>query len=100
MEEFYHIFMTLKAESDLQKIIMYIKDNLKEPKIARRYAKMIKQEIQTLELFPKKYALVDEFKTRKLIIENYSVFYEINEESKIVYIKRIIYSASDWENKI
>ena len=100
MEELYYIFMSLKAESDLQKIIMYIKNNLKEPNIAKKYSKMIKQEIKTLESFPKKFAVVDEFKTRRLIIENYSVFYEINEESRTVYIKRILYSSSDWENKI
>ena len=92
--------MSLKAENDLQKIIMYIKNNLKEPNIAKKYLKMIKQEIKTLELFPKKFAALDEFKTRRLIIENYSVFYEINEESRTVYIKRILYSSSDWENKI
>ena len=100
MEKLYYIFMSLKAESDLQKIIMYINNNLKEPNIAKKYLKMIKQEIKTLEAFPKKFAIIDKFNTRRLIIENYSVFYEICEESKTVYIKRILYSASDWENKI
>ena len=100
MEELYNIFMSLRAESDLQKIVMYIKNILKEPNIAKKYSKMIKQEIKTLEIFPKKFTIIDEFKTRRLIIENYSVFYEIDDESKTVYIKRILYSSSDWENKI
>jgi len=100
MEKTYNINLSFKAKSDLQKLLLYIKDELQEPKIARRYSRLIKSEIKTLENNPNRQKTIDEFGTRRLIIKNYSAFYEINEESGIVNVKRILYSASDWESKI
>ena len=84
---------------------MYIKNELKELEIAKKYVALIKQEIKSLEYSPQKYALIDEdnlkdLKIRKLIIKNYIAFYRINESKKVVNIERILYGASDWENKL
>lgn len=100
MEESYNIYLSYKAKDDLKKLLLYIKNNLKEPKIAKRYSQLIKKEIKTLEKFPKRHIVIDDFGTRRLIVKNYSVFYEVNEESGIVNVKRVLYSTSDWENKI
>ena len=100
MEKTYHIFLSLNAENDLQKLLLYIKNKLKEPEIAQRYYNLLKNKIKTLEKFPKRFAIIDDFETRRFIIKNYSIFYEIDEKNKIVNIKRILYSASNWENKI
>lgn len=101
----YDIKLSMEAEKDLQNIIIYIKDKLKEPIIAKRYAYLTKNEIESLQYNPQRYAIIDNEKikglqVRKLIIKNYIAFYRINEEKHIVNIERILYGASNWMSKL
>ena len=101
----YIIKFSKDARNDYFNIIRYIKYNLVEPTIADKYAKIIKEEIKTLEYNPQKFAVIDlEVKNysniRKLKIKNYIAFYRINENDKIVNIERILYGASNWKDKI
>ncbi len=105
MSKKYKVQLSLIAKNDLRRIIMYIKDELQEPNIARKYAKLIKEEIKQLEYSPQKFAIIDieipnYDNIRKLIIKNYIAFYRINENEKIVYIDRILYGASNWKDKL
>lgn len=105
MSERYDVKLSIRAKKDLMSIVSYIKDELKEPNIAKKYAKILKTEIESLENFPQKYSIIDNEKIkdlnmRKHIIKNYIAFYRINEEKKTVNVDRIIYGASDWINKL
>ena len=73
MDEKYEIKLSIKAKDDLKSIVLYIKNNLNEPSIANKYAKIIREEIQTLEYSPQKFAIIDDSSVkdlnfRKLII--------------------------------
>ncbi len=101
----YKIQLSIKAKIDLKNITSYIKNNLQEPNTAKKYAKLIKGEIKTLEYNPQKFSIIDikiknNFSIRKLVIKSYIAFYIINEKDKIVSIDRILYGASNWQNKI
>ena len=101
----YEIRLSIKAKNDIKSIINYIDYALARPIIAEKYAKLIKNEIQRLEYFPQKFAVIDndiiENKDiRKLIIKNYIAFYRIDEEAKIVNVDRVLYGGSDWVNNI
>lgn len=92
MTEKYRIELSVKAKDDIKNIVLYIKNVLNEPSIASRYAKTIKKEIQTLEYFPQKFAIIDDdtikdLKIRKINIKNYIAFYRVNEDKKIVSVK-------------
>ena len=105
MDEKYKINLSIKAKDDLKSIVLYIKNNLNEPSIANKYAKIIREEIQTLEYSTQKFAIIDDSSVkdlnfRKLIIKNYIAFYRINEENKIVNVERILYGASNWINEL
>lgn len=105
MTEKYKIQLSIKAKNDLQNIIMYIKNKLQEPNTAKKYAKLIKEELKTLEYNPQRFSIIKmKIKNypiiRKLIIKNYIAFYIINEKDKIVSINRILYGASNWKDKI
>ena len=52
MDEKYKINLSIKAKDDLKSIVLYIKNNLNEPAIANKYAKIIREEIKTLEYSP------------------------------------------------
>lgn len=101
----YKVQLSIRAKNDFKSIISYIKNELLEPSIAKRYAKLIKEEIQNLEYLPQKFAIIDPKivkydNFRKSVIKNYIAFYRINEEEKIVNVERILYGGSDWKNKL
>ena len=105
MDEKYKINLSIKAKDDLKSIVLYIKNNLNEPAIANKYAKIIREEIQTLEYSPQKFAIIDDssiknLNIRKLIIKNYIAFYRVNEENKVVNVERILYGSSNWINEL
>ncbi|MBQ3644636.1 MAG: type II toxin-antitoxin system RelE/ParE family toxin [Candidatus Riflebacteria bacterium] len=92
----YEIIMTPDSENDLIELSDYISDVLLAPKTAISYLREIRNEIKKLENFPKKYAILQEepfysLKIRRFIVNNFFVYYRIDEENRIVYILNIIY---------
>lgn len=101
----YKILFSIKAKNDLKLIISYIKNNLLEPNIAQKYAKLIQNEIKSLEYSPKKFPILDikikSYKEiRKLTVKKYIIFYIIDEENKTVIINRILGGSMNWQNEI
>lgn len=105
MIEEYDVKISKIAKHDLNDIIIYIKEKLNEPSIAKKYLHIMKKEIQKLKYYPQKNAVISDhniknLNIRKLIIRNYIVFYRINEHKKIVNVERIFYGASNWIQKL
>lgn len=105
MQSKYDVKLSGMAKEDLKKIVTYIKKNLNEPTIAKKYAQIIKEKIKTLEYMPQRNMIIydetiKDMELRKLIIKNYIAFYRINEQNKVVSIERILYCASNWNSNI
>ena len=105
MQEKYEIELSGKAKEDLKKIVIYIKKNLNEPTIARKYAQLINKRIRTLKYIPQRYMIIEDneikhLKIRRLLIKNYIAFYRIDESKRIVRIERILYGASNWMSNL
>ena len=103
--EKYKVQLSIQAKNDYKSIIRYIRYELLEPIIAEKYAELIRNELNSLEYQPQKFAIIDydiikKYNFRKLIIKNYIAFYRINEDEKIVNVERILYSGTDWKNKL
>ena len=103
--EKYKVQLSNKAKDDYKSIIRYIRYELLEPNIAEKYAELIRNELNSLEYQPQKFAIIDydiikKYNFRKLIIKNYIAFYRINEDEKIVNVERILYNGTDWKNKL
>lgn len=103
--EKYKVQLSIQAKNDYKSIIRYIRYELLEPIIAEKYAELIRNELNSLEYQPQKFAIIDydiikKYNFRKLIIKNYSAFYRINEDEKIVNVERILYNGTDWKNKL
>lgn len=101
----YHIDITEPAENDLREIGHYISRELLEPVIANKVVEKIGDAILTLEELPLRNSLVTDEKLskrgiRKLLIDNYIVFYVVSEQLRTVIIIRILYSRRDWLNLI
>ncbi len=99
----YSIQITEPAEQDLYEIGSYISKELLEPETAKKVISKIAKGIYSLEDMPLRNPLVaDESLAykgiRKIMVDNYIVFYIVNEESKRVTIIRILYGKRDWLN--
>lgn len=97
----YNIQITEPAENDLRQIRNYISEELLEPSIANRLVNKIGEAIFTLEEMPVRNAFVSDegFAAqgiRKILVENYIIFYIISEESKMITILRILYCRRHW----
>ena len=97
----YNIEYSKEAKEDLIKIKQYIKYNLQESETANKLISKIRKSIKTLNDNPEIYAIIDDeiirkLEIRKLIVDNYIVFYRIKNDS--IEIVRIMYGRRNWIN--
>ncbi len=99
----YPVKITEKALGDMDGIYEYIAVNLQLPENAKGQYNRIADRVLELGFFPEKFRLVD-FEPersqglRRMLVDNYSVFYVFNEE--LVTVTRVLYSASDIEKRL
>lgn len=99
----FNIEITKPAENDLFGIGRYISRELLEPETAQKVVSKIAEGIISLEDMPLRNALVEDERLaykgiRRIMVNNYIIFYLVNEDSKIVTIIRILYGRRDWIN--
>jgi len=88
------------AENDLAEIVDYLASRFSY-EIASRYYLEIKEKIASLAKMPERCALVydDEFRGkgyRWLFYKNYTVFFTVHNDKRIVVIRRVMYSGRDY----
>ena len=99
----YPVKITEKALGDMDGIYEYIAFNLQSPENAMGQYNRIADRVLELGFFPEKFRLVA-FEPersqglRRMLIDNYSVFYVFKEE--LVTVTRVLYSASDIEKRL
>lgn len=101
--ESYKVFMSESAVRDLNSLSSYIAFDLKDPSAAKKLVKKIKDVILSLDKLPLRHNLVsDEYFAaqglRKILVDNYVIFYIVAEKDKNVTIVRILYGRRDWLN--
>lgn len=99
----YDIQITEPAKKDLYEIGSYIYKELLEPEIAKKVISEIAKWVNSLEDMLLMNALVADDRLaykgiRKIMVDDYIVFYIVAEENKTVTIIRILYSRRDWIN--
>lgn len=97
----YKIEITEPAENDLRSIGLYISKELLDPDTAKKVITKIGEAIMKLEELPLRNGLVSDERLcikgiRKIIIDNYIVFYNADEQNRLVTIVRILYNKRDW----
>jgi len=99
----YKIEIAQPAVHDLEDILDYISNKLKEPIIAKRIYTSIKTEILTLSTMPERNRTVDDepyasMGIRRLFVENYIVFYVVNHGSRTIHVLRVLYNRREWQS--
>lgn len=96
----YSIIITPDAEADLVEISNYIANDLMAPETALRYVHVVRNEIAKLEYRAPSFKVIDDepfhsMRIRKIMANNFFVYFWIDEPSRIVYILNVIYKRRD-----
>ena len=95
--------ITKEALQDMAHIYHYIAIDLLAPDNAMAHYNLIADEILTLDTFPERFRIMDSepekrMELRRMLVDNYSVFYIIRDERVIV--TDVLYTASDIEARL
>lgn len=101
----YHVQYSAEAVEDLRNIYQYIAEELQAPQAAQGQADRIRKAIRALNSFPSRFAAVDwepwaSMGMRKVPVDNYLVFYLVQNEDSTVTIVRIFYAGRNIEEII
>jgi toxin ParE1/3/4 len=101
----YTVEVTDSAQSDIKEIVSYLSLELKNPLSAKRILSKFRENILSLEEMPKRQNLVkDEVLSnrgiRKLLVDNYFIFYIVDDSKHKVTVIRTLYARRDWESLV
>lgn len=103
MSASYSVIYSPKATEDLKEIYSYIAFTLMVPGTAERQVNRIRQTVRSLDSMPLRNPAVDwdPWKSagmRKVAVDNFVVFYTVDESSSTVTVIRIVYGGRDISN--
>lgn len=99
----YKVEITREALQDMEDIYNYIAIDLLSPENAIGQYNRIADEILTLDTFPERFRIMESepeksMELRRMLVDNYSVFYTIRADKVIV--TDVLYTASDIEARL
>lgn len=99
----YAVEITNEALADMEQLYNHISHVLFAPENAMGQYNRIADEILKLNIFPERFHIMDSEPEhskgiRRMLVDNYSVFYVIKEDRVIV--TNVLYSASDIESRL
>ena len=88
------------AKKDIDNIIYYISNNLKNISAAKKIKDLFISSLDNVALFPYGYPIYQPFDTleneyRYYRVNNFLIFYTINDREKSVTITRVLYQKMD-----
>ena len=97
----YKVTVLSSARQEMHDIAKYIRTEFDNPTAAKRIMKKFKEASARLKQQPYSCPVhlsekPLEYEYRKLIVDNYIMFYQIDENKKLVTISRVIYSRRDY----
>lgn len=101
MDKKYNIIIEKYAQKDLESIYNYICNNLVNKEAAIKLLNKINEKFDSIALFPKSAPLiinnyVKNKNIRKLLIDNYIAFYEVDDIKNEIRIIRIMYGMQNY----
>ena len=104
MDTMYNIAATEDFKADVQEIFEYISINLDQKSSALRLMSKIDKSTLSLREFPFSCPVCENQSSvnerRKLIVNNYIIIYEVNEQNKTVTLLNCVYARSDYRDLI
>ena len=105
MSKTYKVIYSPQALENLTEIYEYIRFSLQARVAAENQSSRIRKMIRSLDTFPARHSLVEwepwaSMKIYKVPVDNYMIFYRVDEKLSTVSIIRIFYSGRNIEDVI
>ena len=105
MNDTYSVIYSSKAKDDLIEIYSYIAFDLQVPDIAEGQVNRIRKTIRSLDFMPSRYITVEwepwkSMRMHQVPVDNFVVYYVVNDDSRTVTVIRIFYGGRDIEDII
>lgn len=102
MSDLYQVIYSPVAVDDIRDIYSYIALELLAPEAAQNQVNRIRGEIRSLDFMPKRHPFVEwepwkSMRMHKAPVDNYVVYYTVNDQALVVTVVRIFYSGRDVE---
>lgn len=103
MIDTYSIIYSPEARDDIKDIYSYIAFDLLVPGIAEGQVNRIRKTIRSLDFMPSRFSIVDwepwkSMGMHKILVDNFVVFYTVDDSQMEVSILRILYAGRDIES--
>ena len=101
----YDVKITERARLDMKMIYEYIADTLMEPVIAEKQYTRIEKAVYSLDQMPERFRQYEKepWRSRNLRVmpvDNYIVFYTVDNGNRLVTVIRIMYGGRDTEKEL
>ncbi len=101
MDKKYKIIIEKHAQNDIESIYNYISNNLVNKEAAIKLLNKINDKFNSITLFPKSAPLINNNyvknkNIRKLLIDNYIAFYEVDDINNEIRIIRVMYGMQNY----
>lgn len=100
MKDIYDVKITKQAKEQMAQIVDYISNELFASEAAIKLLDKLENSIMALEELPERYQLIDEEPwrsegVRKIVVNNFLVYYWINTHERKVHVTAVIYTKRD-----
>ncbi len=95
----YSVNISSQADKDIRAIYEYIALSLLSPENAEAQLSRLENRIENLDQLPKRFPVYKN-DIRLMPVDNYLVFYSVEESAGTVSILRVMYGKRDLENSI
>lgn len=101
----YTILPTASFKKELNEIVYYLKNKLKEPKMAKRFYKNVIKNMNSLNFMPERYKRIEDVYNRKknlrrMLVNNYVIIYEVKKDTSQVFILHIFHGNQNYLEKL
>lgn len=102
MTDSYRVGYSAEALDDFREIYLYIANELLAPETATALLGRIREEVRSLDFMPARYAFVSwepwhSMKMHRLPVDNFIVYYLVDDEKRTVTVARVCYGGRDIE---
>lgn len=103
MSSVYTVRYAPQALDDLRDLYSYVAFSLKEPATAQKLVNRIRKAARSLDALPGRHSVVDwepwqSMGMHRFTVENFLLFYLIDQSTRTVTLVRIVYGGRDLQN--
>ena len=100
INEVFQVVYSTAAQEDVRSIYNYIAYELLAEQAAKKQVRRIREIVHSLNILPERHKAVDwepwaSMGMRKVPVDNYIVFYLVDNDNRIVIVDRVFYGGRD-----